>query len=288
MELITVKQVPILEEKFKEIGAVIDEKVTLCENMVVTEENFRDVKKTRADLNKESKAYADDFKVIKTTVLGPWQAVEDAYKANIVSKYQAADQALKNKIVEIEDGLKLEKAEKVMTYFEEYRKSCSIDFVSWGDAGIDVTMSASLKSLKDKAKTFIDGIVSDLALIDTQPGKAEIMVEYKKDLNVSRAITTVSERREAIEKQKALEEEEAARKAEEQERLNAVQQYIEPEDDYLDAPVDEPDDVPKKAASVAPAAEEEHYIDFRVYGSREELVALVRHLKSNHYKYEQL
>jgi hypothetical protein len=290
MELITVKQLPVLEEKFKEVGKTIDEKVTRCESMLVTEDNFRDVKKIRAELNKESKAYADEFKHIKTTVLGPWLAVEDAYKTNIVAKYQDADTSLKSKITAIENGLKEEKEKKVVAYFEEYRQSCSIDFITWEDAGITVNMSTSLKALKEKAKAFVDGIVSDLNLIDVQQDKAEIMVEYKKDLNVSRAITTVSERREAIEKQKRLEEEEAARKAEEQERLEAVQQYMEPaeEEDYLAAPVEEqPEEAPGVGAT-KPVEVEEQFIAFKVYGDKEKLIALVKHLKSNNYKYEQI
>ena len=46
-ELITVKQLPALEEHFKEIGAEIDAKVTQCQNMVVTEDNYKDIKKIR-------------------------------------------------------------------------------------------------------------------------------------------------------------------------------------------------------------------------------------------------
>ena len=54
-QLITVKQLPVLEEKFREKGAEIEEKVKTCQSMVVTEDNYKEIKKIRADLNKESK-----------------------------------------------------------------------------------------------------------------------------------------------------------------------------------------------------------------------------------------
>lgn len=44
-EIITIKQLPVLEEKFAEIGKNIDEKLERCQKMTVSEENVKDVKK---------------------------------------------------------------------------------------------------------------------------------------------------------------------------------------------------------------------------------------------------
>lgn len=60
-----------------------------------------------------------------------------------------------------------------------------IDFVTFEQANIGITLSASLKSLKEQAKNFADRISDDLMLIQTQENKAEILVEYKNTLNVS-------------------------------------------------------------------------------------------------------
>ena len=89
-QLITVKQLPVLEEKFREKGAEIEEKVKTCQSMVVTEDNYKEIKKIRADLNKESKQYAEQFKEVKSKVLTPWQIVEEAYTENIKLKYAEA------------------------------------------------------------------------------------------------------------------------------------------------------------------------------------------------------
>jgi ATP-dependent Lon protease len=70
--------------------------------LILSDENRKDIKKIRAELNKERMAFAEEFTVVKAEVLGPWQAVEDAYKENVQSKYKEADAALKVKIDEIE------------------------------------------------------------------------------------------------------------------------------------------------------------------------------------------
>ena len=80
-------------------------------------------------------------------------------------------------------------------------------FRSYEQARINVTLTASMKSLKGQAKEFIDKIVDDLKLIETQQYKAEILVEYKNTLNVSNAITTAMNRVEAIEIEKRKQEE---------------------------------------------------------------------------------
>ena len=64
-----------------------------------------------------------------------------------------------------------------------------------------------MKSLKEQAKAFVDKIADDLNLIETQEHKAEILVEYKQTLNVSQAITTVTNRFKDIEEEKKKQEE---------------------------------------------------------------------------------
>ena len=121
--------------------------------------------------------------------------------------------------------MKNEKRKEVESYFEEYRQSKNIEFVSFGDAHINVTMSASKKSLKEQAKAFLDRISDDLKLIETQEHKEEILVEYKKTLNVSNSITSVAERHKAIEAEREKQEAfNAARVAEQKavEKVNAA------------------------------------------------------------------
>ena len=119
------------------------------------------------------------------------------------------------------------KSEEVKAYFAEYLQSSNIDFVTFEQSGINVTLSASLKSLKEAAKKFIDKVSEDLNLIGTFNNSAEILVEYKKTLNVSASITSVTSRMQAIEAEKKRQEAEQERKEAEAKRAEEVKQAAE-------------------------------------------------------------
>lgn len=201
-ELITVKQLPVIEEQLKQLSEEIDEKVENAKSLVCTEETVKEVKQVRADLNKEFKDLENQRKLVKEQVLTPYMKFEEVYKQYVSDKYRSADIELKNKVDSTESELKTKKEQEIKDYFEEYKAVNNIDFITYEQAKINVTLTASIKSLKEQAKDFVDRIMSDLNLIETQEHKAEILVEYKQSLNVNQAITTVTNRFKAIEQEK--------------------------------------------------------------------------------------
>ncbi len=205
--LIEIKQLPVIEEQLKNVSKEIDEKVKNATGLVCTEEIVKTIKGLRADLNKELKEFETKRKEVKEKVMAPYTQFEEVYKTCISDKYKNADVELKQKIDNVENELKAKKKQEVKDYFEEYRVANNVDFIKYEQARINVTLSASMKSLKEQAKTFIDKIVDDLNLIETQEHKTEILVEYKQTLNVSNAITTVTNRFKAIENEKKKQEE---------------------------------------------------------------------------------
>ena len=206
-ELMVVKQLPIIEERFKQLSEAVDEKVKNAEALVCTEENVKVVKQVRADLNKEYRDVETQRKKIKEQVLAPYMQFEEVYKQYIADKYKNADLILGGKVKIIEDDLKAKKEQEIKDYFEELRTANNIDFVTYEQAKINVTLTASKKSLREQAENFINKISDDLKLIETQEHKAEILVEYKQSLNVSNAITTVMNRVEAIKNEEKKQEE---------------------------------------------------------------------------------
>lgn len=287
-ELITVKQLPVLEERFKEIGAALDEKVERCKAMVVTDENRKDIKKVRAELNKERMAFAEEFTVVKAEVLSPWQAVEDAYKENVQSKYKEADAALKVKIDEIEQGLKDKKEAEIRKFFEKHLAVAGIDFVTWEQAGIKVGLSDSKKSLQEQAKSFVDRIAQDIEYIDTLEHAAEIMAEYKKTLQLTPAIMVVRDRFEREERERKEREarEEARRQQEEHERMVA-EQMKQAAQEAVAMPTVTPIEEPVHPVPQQPQ-EQILSVTFKVTGTLSEIKALVRTLEDAGIKYEQI
>ncbi len=217
-DLIVVKQLPQIEEHLKELSLEVEQKVENAKSLVCTEENVTTIKQIRASLNKEFKEVENQRKIVKEQILAPYMQFEEIYKMYISDKYKSADNDLKEKIDSTENELKNIKEQEIKDYFEEYKKANNIDFVTYSQARINVTLSASKKSLKEQAKQFIDKIVDDLKLIDTQEHKTEILVEYKHSLNVSQAITSVTNRFKAIEEEKKRQEELKRKQLEEAQR----------------------------------------------------------------------
>ena len=215
-ELMVVKQLPIIEERFKQLSDAVDEKVKNAEALVCTEENVKVVKQVRADLNKEYRDVETQRKKIKEQVLAPYMQFEGVYKQYIADKYKNADLILGGKVKIIEDDLKAKKEQEIKDYFEELKTANNIDFITYEQAKINVTLTASKKSLREQVENFINKISDDLKLIETQEHKAEILVEYKQSLNVSHAITTVMNRTEAVKKEMEKQEQVINKKLEEE------------------------------------------------------------------------
>ncbi len=284
-ELIVVKQLPIIQERLKELSTEIDNKVENAKSLICTEETVKEVKQVRADLNKDFKDLEMQRKLVKEQVLAPYMQFEEIYKQYVSDKYKNADIELKNKVDSIENELKNRKEQEIRDYFEEYKTANNIDFITYGQARINVTLSASIKSLKEQAKAFIDKIVDDLKLIETQEHKAEILVEYKQSLNVGNAITTVTNRFRAIEEEKRRQEELKQRQLEEAKRI--VEQNIKIQEEATKKALD---NFAAPEVLQVPVIEEKQEeiltLKFTVKGTRTKLKELKQFLESGGYDYE--
>lgn len=275
-DLIIVKQLPQIEEHLKELSIDVDKKVEYAKSLICTDENIKTIKQVRADLNKEFKEVEQQRKLVKEQILAPYMKFEDVYKRYISDKYKSADSDLKTKIDLTENEFKAKKEQEIKDYFEEYKTANNIDFITYGQARINVTLSASMKSLKEQAKQFIDKIVDDLKLIETQEHKAEILVEYKQTLNVAQAITMVTNRFKAIEEEKKKEEEKAVH-IEMNENHEINQRTYEQLENIFNKPLEQPKEEKQ---------EEMLTLKFTVRGTRTKLKELKQFLESGGYDYE--
>ncbi|WMI81907.1 DUF1351 domain-containing protein [Anaerotignum sp. MB30-C6] len=280
-EFIIVKQLPIIEESLKALSDEIDTKVNEALALDCTEDSVKTVKTARADLNKILNSMEEKRMVVKNAIMAPYEQFNGIYKAYVSDKIKDADNTLKKRIDEVENNLRKTREAEVKSYFAEYLLSKNIDFITYQDAGINVTLSASLKSLKEKAKEFIDRISDDLALIDTQEFKEEILFEYRRNLNCSQAITTVVARHKAIEERKVRQAEIEARKqsqAEAAKKVGAVSSApLEPPKQAA-----EPAQIPKTEATPDPVKT----LSFKVTAPISKLKELKAFLTEGGYKYE--
>ena len=193
--LIIVKQLPEFEEHLHLIKEEAEKRVADAMQMVVSEETVKTVKKVRAELNSEFSALEQSRIAAKKAVMEPYEKLEAIYKTCVTDVYGPANEQLGSKIADVENGLKEAKKEKIKSYFEECCVAANIDWLKYEQAEITVTLSASEKSLKEKAKSFVSRI------------------EYKQTLLLADSIRLIQRRYEALQKEKEKKERIAAEKA---------------------------------------------------------------------------
>lgn len=289
-QIITIKQLPIIEERLQLIKAEIDAKTQHVLVLDCNDATVKAIKSLRADLNKDFSELEEKRKEVKRAVMSPYERFEEVYTECVTNIYKQTDAILKGRIAIVENAIKANKEKEIRAYYDEYAESLGIDFVPYDKSGITVTLSASTKKLKEQAAAYLDRIADELKLIGTQPQdlQPEILVEYKRTVNVAYSIQTVIERKKAIE-----EEAERARQQAEQQTIyeaaearvdEAVESYGEEHQEAVAPPtVAEAQEQPEKLYRVA----------FAVYGSFEG-VKLVKNFLANDFlknggkKYEQL
>ena len=201
-------QLPIIQHSLYEIGKSVTERLAQLniENQIATEETVTALKKMRADLNKESAQFEEQRKGIKKAILTPYDDFEIIYKVEISEKFAKADETLRDKIREFENKIKEVKRNNLKEYFTELTEHENITWLTFDRWNVEINLSTSEKNYKEKILEFVGKIVEDLDLINTEVHAAEIIVEYKKTLNASQAITGVRQRKEQekIEKERII------------------------------------------------------------------------------------
>lgn len=221
-DLIVINQLPVISEQLDKVKAEIQRRTAFADTVTVSEENRQEIKKMRAAMNAEKSRLDEVYKTALEKVIAPIQAVQDKYK-DCVGLYTKANSQLKAKIDVIEAGLKLAKETSVKEYFEELVTAKNIDFISFEQLGLKITLSVSEKKLKEQVNNIVERVATDLKAIDIQEDKEEILVEYKKSLNVSEAVSIVDARHKAIQAEKERKAKQAEQRARELAAAKAVE-----------------------------------------------------------------
>lgn len=280
-EMIVLEQLPIIREQLVKIKADASGRVEAAMSLPCTDATVKEVKKVRAMLQKELTYWDEKRKFVKKSILEPYDAFEREFKLNISDVFNAGIKDLKEKIDSVENELKEAKKQNVKAYFDEYLESVGgVDFIDFDRSGIVILLSVSEKKLKEQAKEFIDGVLADVALIETQEHSDEILYEYKKSLKVGEAVIAVVERHRAIEEaeaQKAKAEAEALAKAEAAAKVDEVLKS-----EAFAPPVEE------KVEAADLTSEKKYGVNFRVVDTLTKIKKLKEFMEKEGINYEQL
>ena len=269
-KLIILEQLPIIKATLENLSVEIKEKVDNATSLVCNEDTIQEVKKTRAELNKEFNELEAERKAVKNAIMSKYEEFETIYKENVSNLYKQADESLKEKIDSVENELKSEKEAELKEFVNQHIESNNLqNIISFEDLGLKVTLSASMKSLKELAKKYIEEISSDIELIKLEEYSDEILLEYKTIFDFSKAKLKVIEKHKRLEELAKAREQLEGRQKQEDKVIEKVEKAIE-----IEAPKEiiEDEDIVK--------------VQFTIETTKSNIIKLKEFLKENNISYE--
>lgn len=229
-ELITIETLPVIKYHLEQLSVEIKKKVDRVNSLVVNEDTVKDVKTVRAELNKEFNELEEQRKKVKSAIMAKYDEFEEIYKKNVSNLYKNADAELKEKIDNVENQLKQEKYDELELFARQHIEFNNLEnIISFDDIPLNVTLSASMKSLKEQILNFIQKIESDLKLIELEEYKDEIILEYNKNgFDFSKAKLDVITRHKQLEEIKKQQQEVQLQIDDEAEIVEKVEEIVAP------------------------------------------------------------
>lgn len=274
--------VPEIKWNNEELKAAIAEKMKEYKGLVFTEEIISEGKKDRANLNKLRGAIDDERKRVKKLCMEPCNRFEKEVK-EVLALVDEQISAIDIQIKEVEQIKREEKRKAVQELFESigFQKFVTLEMI-WDEKWLNA--SVTLSKVENQMKETMYRIGEEVGTISRLPEFSfEAMEVYKKTLDLTQAIKKGQEladiqkrKEEALSRQKAEEE---RRKAEEVDTGKESENPEEAADTH---------DAPKKAEEndyTRVVSEPVMRIDFRVWGTKEQILALRDYMKQNNLKF---
>lgn len=266
-EIMKIEQMPVVFEQLEKIGALIDEKTKDLDKLECTEENKQEVKKRRTEINSTLKILEDRRKEIKTKLLEPYDVFNAKYENECKTKLENASELLKGKIDTIEHQQLQEKENEIREFAEQYLISYNLKgFIEYEDIPLNITLTASIKSLKEQVLAFIEKVDADLKLIGMEEYKEEILIEYNRTLDFVDSKTKVVERHRQLEELKKQQETKLEQEKQEEKVVEKVEEVITPKEIIEDNEI--------------------ITVQFTITDTKEKILKLRDYLKENEINYE--
>jgi len=245
---------------YEELKAMLTQKVETYKNMVYTEETIKDAKTDRASLNKLSKAINDEKIRIKNLVLAPYTDFETKCK-ELIEIVTTATENVDTQIKIFEKAQSDEKEKQILMYWienaGEYQELIDVDLIfnkQWLNKSYSMSkVETDIKHIIEKTRldmSTLDNTVKDEAL------NKQAKAFYFKNMNEPTVLS--------------LSLQEVARIQETTQKLEAME----------NAKAEETKQIPENTQT----SEKIVQVDFRVWGTVEQLTKLKQFLKENNIK----
>lgn len=275
-----------LDFNFEEVKTWLWENLSAYRNMVVTEDAIAAAKSDKAKINKISSAISEQRIAVKKRYLEPY----NAFEANMKELSGMCDEASKNiddQLKKFEEQRKAQKRADLLAFYQSVNAPAWLTFERienprWMNATFST--EEAQKEITEKVSA-VNADIESISGFDAEFAD-EMLLEYRKTLNVSGAIQRGNElRRMKQERERRRAEQEAAEKARTAEREEAERRRAEAEnaarmarEAATEAATPE---APPQETEEKPDTEPVQVLDFRVYVTQEQKIALRDWLKEN-------
>lgn len=253
----------------EELKAEISAKMEDYKGLVFTEETIKEAKKDRASLNKLRSAFEDERKKIKKLYMDPYNRFEKQVK-EVIALIDEPIRLIDAQIKEVEENKKLQKRKEIEELFESigFQNFVSLHQI-WDEKWLNA--SVPMTKIEEQMKSEMYRIGEEVVTISRLPEFSfEAMDLYKKTLDLTQAIQE-GQRLSETQKKKAAYEEEQRRKAEE-DKAGKQEEEKQPEAGG------EKEDLVEQPEKIV-------CLDFRVWGTMEQIMGLRQYLIDNKIKF---
>jgi hypothetical protein len=277
MELVIYKPnesdlIQAIEFNHEEIKAELAIQLKKYDNLVYSESNIKEAKNDRSTLNKFKDAIETRRKEIKKACLKPYEDFESKIK-EIVAMIDKPIMAIDTQVKTFEQLKKDEKLDGIKQVYAD-RVGDLAQLVPFDKIYNPRWLNATYKGTEIE-KEIIDlfaRIDNDLRVIDELQSEYDLQIKdaYLKNYDLTAAL-----------QEKTRLEEQAAKMAEYKRIENEKHIQMKPAQHEIEAPRIKPDPAPEPPKQ-EPAV---YQLDFRVWGTREQLSGLQNYLRTNGLKY---
>ena len=268
-----IKSIGQIEDNINDVKEYALDLAKYYKNVVFTEETLKDAKTEKAEVNKFKKKVADFRKQVSERWNQPLEQFIKVAKEteNILGNTY---DSINNQAKHYEDEQKENIKKLCEKFFNEYAVSQEVDFLKFEQMNMNVTLGMVTekgqltKKTQEQITLFIDKVLDDVNLINSQEYIDEMIIEYKKDLNVSRAITEVKKRHIELEKVKEENESKKTQELTDEIMLEKI--------NSISAPTEEKVEVQKEIGEMT----------FKVRGPMSKLIEVKEFLDNGGYDYE--
>ena len=207
----------------EELEAAVRQKIAEYQNVVYTEDNMKQAKADRAELNKLTKAIEERRKMVKKIINEPYDVFEAELK-EILALIQEPVGIIDRQVKAFEDQQKEEKKKSIQKSYDEVIGDLAevLPFERVFDIRY-LNQTYKLATAQAEVKAKVEKVRTDLETIDSLESKYKLNAKdvYIKTLDLSKALaenkrlSDLEEKLEAEKRRKAQEEAERKRLAEE-------------------------------------------------------------------------